>query len=200
MCLVGSNSGVLGVMCLWFILRLEHDLLLSIMTSSSTITCLCIFLFFLLFACSLHAGHYADKVLIVVTGLSCTLSASDRHCLELPSCFLVLMWPQRLGNTIAFKRGEFLNLSYNFFSLCLLLSVSLFCLFFFGNYFEREKCFWGWMRGEGLLRQGEKELYWCCEHCPFCSHHSPTTFLHNVGITGVGENYAAKRMPLFVIF
>lgn len=33
-------------------------------------------LFILMLACLLHAGHYADIVVIVVSGLSCTLSAS----------------------------------------------------------------------------------------------------------------------------
>lgn len=154
-----------------------------------------------MFACLLHAGYHADIVLIIVTGLSCTLSAFIintllslvTHVLQtgnaLGCLHVFLSWIDLsiLATWLPWK-WECAYLSYNFFSLHL-LSFSLVCLFYSGNYFERQG-FCGWKRVEGLLRQ----LYTSCEH-PSCLFppQSSTTFLHNLGITGAGENYLPSR-------
>lgn len=150
-------------MCLWIPLEILTWLTaksLSIMTSSSSGTCLrvcfiplnvCMFV-----ACRTLVWYHVHCCVWIKLHALCLHNQThgwgrlrQRYRQALAAfVFPVLVWPQRLGHMVAFKKGGssllphniFLSLSFGFMSPCFFFSFNH--NFSLGNCLEREKVFW----------------------------------------------------------
>lgn len=171
-----------------------------------------------MFSWLLYAGHYMHKVFIVVSGLSCTLSAQSSTRLRLVRVLLTgtgshclhvsLSWCDLsvLATYLPLKGGSSL-LSHNIF-----LSLFVFCFLspcFFsyynaslGTHLEWGKSFWGGLMKERgrIVETVRKRTLWMLWTSSFLfPSQSFTVFLDHVEIRGAAKNYAATWKPLLVI-